>query len=568
MAFSGAVKIGDLNDFIAPSQACVVSLQGGKLDPAADAEVQLQQRPRGGAAGFSQTLPAAPDQAVKVSLHDCLACSGCVTTAETVLLQHQSTGELLQRLADPGWTVLVSLSPQSVAALAALHGLPAADCGAALAAFLRGLGVRAVFDAAAARHLALAEAATEFVQRYRASARGAAALAAAAASGNAAASASASAAAAAHNGYAMDVDEAEAGPQQAAAGSAAAAVGGPLPMLASACPGWVCYAEKTHGDHVLPYISTGKSPQAVMGTLVKRRWCSAAGLAPDRVYHCAVMPCYDKKLEASREDFWLPGTQVPETDCVLATTELQELLEQRGVDLRSLQGVPFDSILGCAGGASNGWQGGTQPQDVQQQQAQQAQQAQQQQPAGPGSMVPACSGSGGYLEHVFRAAAWQLFGQQLPPSTLQMTVGRNADLREAVLTVDGVPVLRFAAAYGFRNIQGLMRKVKLGRCEYDYVEVMACPSGCLNGGGQPKPRAGQSAAQLLEQLEVLYAGAGGTSGGSSACSSGREPEAELAVQQLYAEWVQGPPGSAAARQLLHTQYHKREKTVTATLADW
>lgn len=122
MAFSGAVKIGDLNDFIAPSQACVVSLQGGKLEPAADAEVQLQQRPHGGGGGgFSQTLPAAPDQAVKVSLHDCLACSGCVTTAETVLLQHQSTGELLQRLADPGWTVVVSLSPQSVPSQRARH---------------------------------------------------------------------------------------------------------------------------------------------------------------------------------------------------------------------------------------------------------------------------------------------------------------------------------------------------------------------------------------------------------------------------------------------------------------
>ncbi|KAL4424954.1 hypothetical protein ABPG77_009683 [Micractinium sp. CCAP 211/92] len=567
MAFSGAVKIGDLNDFIAPSQACVVSLQGGKLEVAADAEVQLQQRPRGGGGGgFSQTLPAAPDQAVKVSLHDCLACSGCVTTAETVLLQHQSTGELLQRLADPGWTVVVSLSPQSVAALAALHGLPAADCGARLAAFLRGLGVRAVFDIAEARSLALAEAAAEFLQRYRASSRGAATLAAAAASWNAAAAAGA-AAAASQGGDAMEVDGAEAALQQAR--DEAAAVGG-LPMLASACPGWVCYAEKTHGEHVLLYISTGKSPQAAMGTLVKRRWCGAAGLPPDRVYHCAVMPCYDKKLEASREDFWLPGTQVPETDCVLATTELQELLEQRGVDLRSLQGAPFDSILPAprAGAAPEAAGGGCSDQQGSLQHRQDMQQQQQAQPpAGAGSVVPASSGSGGYLEHVFRAAAWQLFGQRLPPGELQMTVGRNADLREVTLSVGGAPVLRFAAAYGFRNIQGLMRKVKLGRCEYDYVEVMACPSGCLNGGGQPKPAAGQTAAQLLEQLEVLYAGANGTSGGSCSSSS-REPEGHAAVQQLYSEWVGAPPGSEAARQLLHTQYHKREKTVTATLADW
>lgn len=94
-----------------------------------------------------------------------------------------------------------------------------------------------------------------------------------------------------------------------------------------------------------------------------------------------------------------------------------------------------------------------------------------------------------------------------------------------------------------------------------------CCAGCLNGGGQPKPAAGQTAAQLLEQLEVLYAGANGTSGGSCSSSS-REPEGHAAVQQLYSEWVGASPGSEAARQLLHTQYHKREKTVTATLADW
>ena len=189
--------------------------------------VHLQQRPPKGS-GFLQTLPAAPspDQAVKVSLHDCLACSGCVTSAETVLLQHQSTGELMQRLADPGWTVVMSLSPQSVASLAALHQLPAAECAARLAAFLRRLGVRAVFDIAASRQLALAEAAQEFMQRYRQSQRGAQALSAASSSSG-------------------------------GSGTDSSHAAGPLPMLASACPGWVCYAEKTHGEHVLPYISTG-----------------------------------------------------------------------------------------------------------------------------------------------------------------------------------------------------------------------------------------------------------------------------------------------------------------------
>ncbi|KAI3438965.1 hypothetical protein D9Q98_001379 [Chlorella vulgaris] len=548
--FSGAVKIGDLHDFISPAQACVVNLEGGKLpnNVLADAEagtVQLQPRkPQ----GFAQTLPAAADEAIKVSLHDCLACSGCVTSAEAVLLQHQSAGELLQRLADPDWTVVVSLSPQSIAALAAVHRLSSAECAARLTAFLRHLGVAAVFDIAAARQVALAEAAREFLQRYRSSRGGSTAEAAAAAGQDAAG-----------GGDDMDVDR----PKPSSDGHRNAVGGGspgPLPMLASACPGWVCYAEKTHGDHVLPYIATGKSPQAVLGTLVKRQWCAAAGLAPDRVYHCSVMPCYDKKLEGARDDFWLPGTSVPETDCVLATTELQELLEQRQADLHSLQGIPFDAILPAAAAAAAAPSGTRASSSGGSSAQHDTVQLPTSSSSGSGSGVTATasSGSGGYLEHVFRSAARELFGLELPPGPLPVKVGRNADLRELSLEAPDGTVLRFAAAYGFRNIQGLMRKVKLGRCEYDYVEVMACPSGCLNGGGQPKPTAKQTPAQLLEQLEELYA-----AGGIAA-----RPEADPALQQLYMSFVQGEPGSQAAHQLMHTHYHKRDKTVTATLADW
>lgn len=131
--------------------------------------MQLQQRaPLPLPGGFAQTREAGPDGAIKVTLHDCLACSGCVTSAETVLLEHQSAGEFLARLADPTLAVVVSVSPQSRAALAALHGLPPAAAQARLTAFLKALGVRTVLDAAAGRDLALLEAAAEFVARFRA----------------------------------------------------------------------------------------------------------------------------------------------------------------------------------------------------------------------------------------------------------------------------------------------------------------------------------------------------------------------------------------------------------------
>ncbi len=167
-----------------------------------------------------------------------------------------------------------------------------------------------------------------------------------------------------------------------------------------------------------------------------------------------------------------------------------------------------------------------------------------------------------------------------------------ADFRECSLEVGGRCVLRFAAAYGFRNVQGLMRKVKAGRGEYDYVEIMACPSGCLNGGGQLPPSAGsrgspsgegggagqdalpagallqsmgvggrekETPAQLLERVEAAYHW-------SAAMLPAWPPGG--AVAAAYDGWVGGVPGGRAARALLHTQYHRREKTAAAAVGDW
>lgn len=129
------------------------------------------------------------------------------------------------------------------------------------------------------------------------------------------------------------------------------------------------------------------------------------------------------------------------------------------------------------------------------------------------------------------------------------------------MQVGGRVVLRGAIANGFRNIQGLMRKIKLQRCEYDYVEVMACPSGCLNGGGQVKVAGGQAAIHArLEQLDALY--------------HAREdvelqlPEDDEQVRAVYRDVVHAEPGSTASAALFHTHYHRREKSITSSLLDW
>ena len=172
----------------------------------------------------------------------------------------------------------------------------------------------------------------------------------------------------------------------------------------------------------------------------------------------------------------------------------------------------------------------------------------------------ALTGSGGYLEHVFRQAAWELHGVR-GTAPISYTTLRNADFKEAALEVDGRVVLRVAAVYGFRNIQNLLRKIKLRKSEYHYVEIMACPSGCLNGGGQLKPDQGgtaRTAKQLLEEVERAYYRA----------EVGRAPVDNPQVHQVYSQLLRGGCFSPQARELLHTHYHKREKTVAMMINNW
>ena len=315
--WSGAVRVADVSDYLAPAPACVVATDPAGTPPSPPpgglgGGLVLQPRAaaaRGGAgearaAGEEAMAKPEGEAKVKIALTDCLACAGCVTSAETVLLEHQSVAELLERLrggaeraADV--VVVVTVSLQSAVALAHRYGLPPGEARARLAHVLRGLGVRAVLDDASGRDLALLEAAHDFVGRYRRHAAGAA---------------------------------------------------GQLPMLTSECPGWVLYAEKTQGAYLLPHLATAKSAQGVMGTLVKRRVARRLGVPPGRVYHCAVMPCYDKKLEAARGDLTVEapdraGARAPEVDSVLTTGEVQALLDERGVDLRRVPPGRLDALV-------------------------------------------------------------------------------------------------------------------------------------------------------------------------------------------------------------------------------
>ncbi|KAJ3195019.1 hypothetical protein HK101_001347, partial [Irineochytrium annulatum] len=383
-------------------------------------------------------------ETASITLNDCLACSGCVTSAESILVSSQSHHDLYKVLSDNAAlkasnqdhltkTVVVSLSPQSRASFAAKYNVTIESVHRRLVKFLSALGIHHVIDAAFARDFSLLESAREFVRRYR---------------------------------------------EREFAGTSE----GILPMLAS----WICYAEKTYG-HILPYISTTKSPQQIMGSIVKSYLGGRLALDPDKIYHISVMPCYDKKLEASRSDFYNDVYRTRDVDTVLTTGELERVLKEHNTTLSDLPEGDLPELFTKAGPSSHGL------------------------PVLYGSEG---SSSGGYLSYIFRYAAKELFGVVLSPSDVEhgsnnvhIRAGRNPDYYDVILIVDGKEVLKFAAAYGFRNIQNLVRKVKRPNAagggpirgrgarlagasaapDHDFVEIMACPSGCINGGGQLKP---------------------------------------------------------------------------------
>ncbi|XP_069503381.1 cytosolic iron-sulfur assembly component 3 isoform X1 [Ambystoma mexicanum] len=468
--FSGALQLTDLDDFIGPSQECIKPIKVEKKFGKSAAKIQIEDD--GNYFQVNQDGATQKLEKAKITLNDCLACSGCVTSAETVLITQQSHEEIFKILksnkiagSSQQKLVVVSVSPQSRASLAAQNNLSIEEAAKKLTGFLKSIGVHYVFDTTFSRNFSLLESQREFLHRFH-----------------------------------RQTEDKKA-----------------LPMLASACPGWICYAEKTHGKFIIPYISTTKSPQQVMGSLVKEYFAKQKNLTPDQIYHATVMPCYDKKLEASRPDFYNQEYETREVDCVITTGELVKMLEKEGVSLSAshpsqldtqFSSVSEEELLGHSGG-----------------------------------------GSGGYLEHIYRHAAKELFGVEVAEIVYKPL--KNKDFQEVTLEKDGKIVLQFALAYGFRNIQNLVQKLKRGKSTYHYVEVMACPSGCLNGGGQIRAE-GASSKDLVQRVEQLYQSV-----------RTETPDTNSSVMEIYKQWLNGK-----TEQVLHTQYHAVEKMNTGFSIKW
>ena len=289
--------------------------------------------------------------------------------------------------------------------------------------------------------------------------------------------------------------------------------GGVLPMITSCSPGWVKFLEHYFPD-LIPNLSTCKSPQQMQGAIIKTYYAEKMGWDSKDIVSVSVMPCTAKKFERTRDDQSASG--YPDVDIALTTRELGRMIERAGLDFRALPDEKFDDPLGIYSG---------------------------------GGLI--FGATGGVMEAALRFAVEQISGEKLPADKVEFTDVRGIEgIKEAAYTVGGLTV-KVAVASGLANARKLMEKVRAGEADYQFIEIMACPGGCVNGGGQPiQPASVRNFTDLRsERAKALYS--------VDAQMEMRKSQDNPAIQTLYKEFL-GEPGSHKAHEILHTSYVARK----------
>ena len=295
--------------------------------------------------------------------------------------------------------------------------------------------------------------------------------------------------------------------------------GGKLPMFTSCCPGWINYAEK-HCPEVLPHVSTTRSPQAVSGSLIKTYLAEKSGLAPRNIRTVSIMPCTAKKDEAARAQLHVHGA--PDTDVVLTVRELSRLFRRCGIDLAAMEPEPFDNpYMSDSTGAA-----------------------------------VIFGATGGVMEAAVRTVYAVLNHKELPG--VDVTPVRGVEgLREAEVDLgEGNGTIKVAVVHGLANARKLAEQAVAGNSPYAFIEVMACPGGCVDGGGTCRvkkdyhPHAG-------ERRNGLFA--------IDRNMPRRQSHNNPQVIKLYEDFL-GEPNSHKAHELLHTHYTDRSKVQTESIS--
>ncbi len=388
------------------------------------------------------------DSSLNVS--SCINCGQCINVCPTGALLEKSHIEQVMAALSSGKFAVVQHAPAISVSLAEEFGLPAGtDVNGIMTAALRQMGFKAVFETSFSADLTIMEEASELAERIK--------------------------------------------------------TGGILPMMTSCSPGWIKFVE-TFYPGLIGNLSTCKSPQQMLGALIKTHYAKNKGLKPSEIISVSVMPCTAKKFEVDRPEMGRGGAA--DIDFVLTTRELAQMIRIYGIDLKALQPAEPDLPFGDRSTA--------------------------------GKLFGA---SGGVMEAALRTAHYMLTGKEL--GTLKIEAVRGAaGIKEARIKI-GALEIGVAAVSGLANARKLIEEIKAGRKDLHFIEVMTCPGGCINGGGQPFAH---NKAAITERMRSLYT--------IDASEKVRVSHANKAVQQLYKDFL-GKPLGEKSHHLLHTKYTKR-----------
>ncbi|WP_456459830.1 NADH-dependent [FeFe] hydrogenase, group A6 [Desulfurobacterium sp.] len=388
-----------------------------------------------------------PPESLSMSDTPCIVCGQCVVRCPTgALTERDDTEKVLEAIYDPDKVVFVSFAPSVRVAIGEPFGMePGEVVVGKLVSALRKLGFDRVYDVNFGADLTIVEEANELIERMK--------------------------------------------------------NGGVLPMATSCCPGWVSFVERFYPEFI-PNLSSCKSPQAMLGALVKNYMKEVEGIPEENVVHVTIMPCTAKKYEASRPE--LSG----DTDYVLTTRELARLLKRFDIDLSKLPEDEADKPFGDYTGAATIF-----------------------------------GVTGGVMEAALRTAVDWLSGDAF--EKLEFTAVRGMeDLKFAEVDINGTTV-RVAVAHTLSAAERLLQMIKNGEVEVHFFEVMACPGGCVGGGGQPIP---STAEVVRKRAEGLYS--------DDERRVLRKSHENPYVKAVYEKYL-GAIGGEKAHHILHTTYRKR-----------
>ncbi|AGL00472.1 [FeFe] hydrogenase, group A [Desulfoscipio gibsoniae] len=400
----------------------------------------------------------------------CINCGQCALWCPTAAItERDDTQKVLQAIQDPNKHVVVQTAPATRVALGEEFGLPPGTwvAGQQVAALKR-LGFDGVFDTSFTADLTIMEEATELIKRIT-------------------------------GGTNM-----------------------PLPQFTSCSPGWVKFCEYFYPD-LLPHMSSCKSPQQMLGALVKTYYAKAKNIAPENIFSVSIMPCTAKKFEMQRPEmnssahYW-HQEGLRDIDAVLTTRELARMIKQQNIDLNKLPEQNYDPLMGESTG---------------------------------GAII--FGATGGVMEAAVRTAYYFITEQQPPANLLTLTPVRGLEgVKEAAVDVPGVGTVKVAVCHGMSNGRQVLEAVRKGNAPWHFVEFMCCPGGCISGGGQPRSAVPPSDEVRMQRINSLYQ--------ADARAQRRESHENAEVLALYQNFLKHPM-SELAEELLHTKYTDRGKKV-------